>query len=755
MSALWPKWRWRLRYVSYACCYWTGVTAFFRIASRREARILVYHGVTASKEGGPMQMPAKRFETHLEELSRAYRVVSLDRIAEGLSGREAPIPFSAAITFDDGYRNVVTVAFPILKRFGLPATVFLDTDIVDSGHIHWPDRVEQAIQSVTSGVIVIREQGRCESIRIDTPDRRINCIADLTNRMKAKTDEDRADMLADIEFQCPRQSFPQDNAEVLSWEEIRKAIAEGLAFGSHSETHAILTQYDLNRIDREVVESRNVIQKQIDRPITAFSYPNGNNDDRSRRCVQEAGYRLAVTVESGLNPPGRDPYQLRRMTLESEDDRYTIRAKLSGLHDFIKRLTRSSKRMLRGFGSFGRPQQSALPIGQKKIRVAHVVHTLRVGGLEKFVVDLICLLDPDRFESILFCLDSGGALEDRLHRQGIKFVCLKKRNGIQWLLPIVLSVRIRAFGARIVHTHNLSGLVYGGVAGRLAGTKGLVHTEHGRELEFYASRRARLLERLLVRLPHRIVAVSQPLVGELHRDQGVPISKMQLISNGVDTLGYAPRSDPIFRAALGLMPEHRVVGKIARLVAIKDHDTFLSAARLVLLKEPNARFLIVGEGPLRQQLEAKACELGIESAVLFLGFRHDIPAILAVLDLFVLSSVSEGTSLTILEAMASGCPIVATNVGGNPYLIEDLKTGRLVPPGDPVRMADAMLALLADPDRAAELGRRAASYVREHFGIRGAVAAYEALYDRVLIDLSKTDRKRSWDEAPVGLDRGR
>lgn len=342
-------WRWWVRAGLYALLWWSGVTPLWRWWNRRRAVILIYHGVKEADGGPPtegggapvgvLQLPVRDFERHLDELTRRYRVLPLERLARGLAGEE-PLPsWPAAITFDDGYRNVFTVALPRLERRGLTATVFLATGLIGAGRIHWPDRLERALAAVRGDALVVQWRGARESFPMDSPARRAETLSVLTDWMKAMDDAARANLLGVIERQeLGGQPLPPDagDAAVADWNEVRDALRRGLDFGSHTVNHSILTRCDLTRVTDELVESRRTLEKQLGRPIPTFSYPNGNNDAPVRARVRAAGYRYAVTVESGLNAVGADPYQLRRVDLGAADDRYTIRAKLAGLHDALR-----------------------------------------------------------------------------------------------------------------------------------------------------------------------------------------------------------------------------------------------------------------------------------------------------------------------------------------------------------------------------------------------------------------------------------
>jgi sugar transferase (PEP-CTERM/EpsH1 system associated) len=362
----------------------------------------------------------------------------------------------------------------------------------------------------------------------------------------------------------------------------------------------------------------------------------------------------------------------------------------------------------------------------------HVVHTLMVGGMERLVVDLVDGLSADRYDRYVCCLDQRGPLADELDRHGVTVYCLNKGPGVRWSLPWRICRLIRGLGVTVVHTHNLSGLLYGGVAAAMARVKSIVHTEHGWEIDHYRSPTVQRLERLLPLLPSRVVAVSQPLFDELRYVHRIPLNRLHLISNGVRIERSRTTPPPDLRTRLGIAERDRVIGIIARLVPVKDHRTMLQAMAAVIRAIPEARLLVVGDGPLRAELETEAACLGIAPRVTFLGLRHDIPELLSLLEVFVLSSQSEGMSITILEAMAARRPVVATDVGGTSWLVHHEKNGLLVPSRAPNCLAQAILRLLNDRAWAAQLGEAGYALVRERFQLAHVVQQYDAVYRELI-----------------------
>jgi glycosyltransferase involved in cell wall biosynthesis len=270
-----------------------------------------------------------------------------------------------------------------------------------------------------------------------------------------------------------------------------------------------------------------------------------------------------------------------------------------------------------------------------------------------------------------------------------------------------------------VHTHNVKAHLQGSLAAVLAGAKVVLNTKHGHV--FPESRTAIRLNRLALAGTRRVVAVSEDTAKRAVEVERLPPEKLTVIHNGVDLSLYAPPTErrPSTRGNLI---------HVARLSPEKDQLTLLRSAQVLVERCPDFRLQVVGDGPSRRDLEGMAQALGLGERVIFHGASQDVPALLRAAGMFVLSSRSEGIALTLLEAMATGLPVVATRVGGNAEVVIDGETGLLVPPGDPAGLAHAIGALIADPERAGRMGDRGHLRAQEHFDVRRVVRRYEALY---------------------------
>jgi sugar transferase (PEP-CTERM/EpsH1 system associated) len=351
------------------------------------------------------------------------------------------------------------------------------------------------------------------------------------------------------------------------------------------------------------------------------------------------------------------------------------------------------------------------------IRVVHLVRRLDLGGLEMVVLNLVRGADRERFEPRVICLGPRGAIADRFDRIGVPVESLEARGRAAAIVQ--LARRLWRLRADVLHTHNPAPHLVGAVARTLARVPVLVHTKHGRN--YPEDRRAVLANRWASLNTDAVIAVSEDAAGVARTIERVPASKVRVIHNGIDLTSFPA---PERRGGEGV---GRAV-TVARLHAVKDQATLLRAARRIADARPGFRLALVGDGPEREGLERLRRELALEEIVRFHGHRDDVRTLLLESDLFMLSSVSEGLSLTLLEAMAAGLPVIATDVGGNREVVTHGETGFLVAPASPEAVASATLSLLDDPARAQAMGRSGRRRVEQVFDLRVMVRRYEALY---------------------------
>ncbi|MBX3607584.1 MAG: TIGR03088 family PEP-CTERM/XrtA system glycosyltransferase [Piscinibacter sp.] len=371
--------------------------------------------------------------------------------------------------------------------------------------------------------------------------------------------------------------------------------------------------------------------------------------------------------------------------------------------------------------------------------VLHVIHHLVVGGMENGLVNLINRMDPQAFRHAIACVEDYSDFRTRITRPGVEVVALHRSRIGVWGLRRELFRLCRRWRPAIVHSRNLSGLD-ALLPARLAGVPHAVHGEHGWDVDDLdgTKRRPALLRRLHAPLVGRYITVSKDLERYLVGRVGIAPRRVTQIYNGVDTVRFAPRPADR-RAALpaGFCPADGVlIGTVGRLQPVKDQATLLRAFAALLDAQPalrpSLRLAVVGDGPKRGELTALAESLGIAASTWFPGALGNVPQVLQAFDVFVLPSLNEGISNTILEAMASGVPVLATAIGGNVELVREDVSGRCFRPGDVAALAALLADYAGNPALREDHGRAARRIAEEAFSLDAMTRRYAAVYDGLL-----------------------
>lgn len=370
--------------------------------------------------------------------------------------------------------------------------------------------------------------------------------------------------------------------------------------------------------------------------------------------------------------------------------------------------------------------------------VAHLIYRLDIGGLETLLVDTINRMAPGRYRHAVICLTDYTDFAQRITRPDVALFALHKPPGLALGTHADLFRLLRRLGPSILHTYNLGTMEYAATAWA-AGVPVRIHAEHGRDARDPqgVNPKHNMLRRLLLPFIDRYVPVSRDLAGWLEQVVRIPTRKIRLIDNGVDTERFrAARADGVDAAEPEAWQDGSdafVIGTVGRLQDVKDQACLIDAFALLRTMLPGAalRLVLVGDGPLRAQLQARAAGHGLGDSVWFAGPRSDVAPVMRSFSLFALSSIAEGTPVTLLEAMASELPVVATAVGGIPDLVEQGSFGTLVPAGDPRRLAEAILPYVRDRALARRQGALGRARVEQQYSMQAMLAAYVALYDEL------------------------
>jgi glycosyltransferase involved in cell wall biosynthesis len=385
-------------------------------------------------------------------------------------------------------------------------------------------------------------------------------------------------------------------------------------------------------------------------------------------------------------------------------------------------------------------------------QILYLVDGLGLSGKTKAMVDLIAGLDRERYRPALVCFDTENSpLYDKLKALGVEVEVVPCPDGLNASVVFRIARVVRRLRPDVIHCYNPRTMLYGGIVARALGIRATLGslsafaclTPDGDyrflpQRLFSTSRRNRLRNRVVSRLMGTIVTVSPTLGQRFCRYNGIDVGRLRVVPYGVEPTRFTKvTAEQIadFRARHQVPAGAVVIASVGRLVEQKDYPTQLRAFADAAKRDPNIFMLLVGDGPLREQLTTLVRELGVSDRVRFAGHCNDVPVALRAVDIFVLASKFEPYGVAILEAKAAGAAIVATRVNEIPEILTEREaigpTGRLVPPEDPAAMADAFVALAADRAIRRELGDRAARDAETRHSLPAAILAYQQLYDEV------------------------
>ena len=359
------------------------------------------------------------------------------------------------------------------------------------------------------------------------------------------------------------------------------------------------------------------------------------------------------------------------------------------------------------------------------LRIEMVLPSLIAGGMEVVTARLVKRLTGRGHAVGVTCILEEGPLAEELRGEGIR-VKLVPAPGLRTnVFPTQLAAWLRQVAPDVVHIH--SGVwLKAARAARMAGVRRVVFTEHGAlDVEpWYSS----LIKRQAARFTDAIIAVSEPLARVLTETHGLPADKVRALPNGVDAELFSPGPSRVPLSAWGIGQDSLIIGHVARLAPVKNQPLLLEAFARVVQQRPNARLVVVGDGPERELLERRIAELGLTATAHLIGEHRDVPGLLRSFTVFVLPSKAEGTSMSVLEAMAAGVPVIATAVGGTPALLDGGRCGQLIAANDVGALADAIVSLLDDHERRRTYAIAARQRVMQYYDEQAVADQYESLY---------------------------
>lgn len=382
----------------------------------------------------------------------------------------------------------------------------------------------------------------------------------------------------------------------------------------------------------------------------------------------------------------------------------------------------------------------------RKMKIALVITRMDRGGAPDIIRSLFNYLKANGHHVTLITGPTPFPSKDtkdfiETYKDDIKIIPHLKRNPDPFsdiLAFVKLYAIFKKEGFDIVHTHTAKAGFLGRIAAKTAGMRIVAHTPHGHNLYGYfniwLTRLVVILERIASFFTDRMIVLTNIEKEDMIRYNICKPSKIDIVQSGInlDIYDKLKIDAGIKRAEFKIGRDDFLVGLICRLEAVKGPEYFIEASRYISEKLPQTKFLIVGDGPLREKMIARARELNVEGKIILAGWREDIPEILSILDVLVLTSLNEAVGRVLLEAGASGKPAVATKVGGIPEVLRDNETGILVPPGDAKGVAEAVINLLTDEKRRSEMGLAAKDWVNTHFNEDRMVKEIHNLYNSLI-----------------------
>ena len=711
--------------------------------------ILTFHRVVTEEEkkqslNKPMMITEDQFDSLLKAVRQYGHPISLNDAVQGIREGSSFKPGTVAITFDDGYYDFYVRAFPLLKDYDIPATMFLTTGVIgDQKEYLWWDEFDYYARSC-------REiPGRADDGFTGGLEKVLQCIEQLPVGRTECSEAVIREALHRVSveernrfIERMRSALPKDRPRpqlMLSWDNVRE-MSGFVAFENHTVSHHLLNRLDSQSIRDEITGASERIEQETNTKCHGMAYPAGVFTPAVSAIAGECGIEYAVTTRFANNSANANLMSLDRkdagyLFIENRIEPSYYKVTVSGVLDRFRRDYTDSPGVL---SSKPDRDESSGEAGTTPF-IVHVIYHLAVGGLENGLVNLINRLPRDRFRHAIICLTDYTDFRNRIQNPDVKVYVLHKRPGKDLRIYPELWRLFRQLKPDIVHTRNLATLE-AQLPALLAGVAHRVHGEHGRDVGDLDGTRKKyqILRRLFSPIVQRYIALSHDLEHYLQNRVGIPGRKISHICNGVDTEKFKPAG----QLDAGLLPEGFsgpgavIIGTVGRMEGVKDQlnlaNAFIRLVNNCSDGDQYLRLVMIGDGELRKPALLLLEQAGLGDIVWLPGERDNVSALLGVMDIFVLPSLAEGISNTILEAMATGLPVVATHVGGNSELVVDGSTGFLVPRSDPDALAVAIRRYVDDPDLRRDHGAIARRRCEAEFSIKTMVKNYQDLYDGLL-----------------------
>ena len=369
------------------------------------------------------------------------------------------------------------------------------------------------------------------------------------------------------------------------------------------------------------------------------------------------------------------------------------------------------------------------------INIAHVVFSFSAGGIENGIVNLVNNLDPDRYRHTIVCLTKAGEFSEKIQADNCQIVELHKKDGNDWKLPLKLRRVFKSNRIDIVHLRGWATLIEGIIGAKLAGVKKIIYGFHGKTIQDISTRnrKRQFAEMIAMRFIDRVVTLSEIMAADYQQYAKISSTKIQFIYNGVDTDKFNNKINfKETRKELAINEKDFVIGSVGRLDPVKDFPTLIKAFSMFSKDICCSKLIIVGDGPERAALEKLAKELGVENNTIFTGYRNDIDNLMQAMNVYVQTSLYEGFSNTIVEAMAVGLPVVATDVGGNSVLLNNEENGFLIEKQNPKNLKIKLQQLAENSSTRQIISTNNRMKTLKNFSFPQMVQRYNKLYSEII-----------------------
>jgi glycosyltransferase involved in cell wall biosynthesis len=697
-----------------------------RWITRGGASVFMFHRILPDGEAcydSELVTSNNVFADFLDWLCDNHTVLPLDDLVARYGKNANDKRPLCAITFDDGWADNYTHALPLLRQRRIPATIFLPVRFIGTDRRFWQEKLWLCTRNL--------DARRRRELISDAASRLpwfppagelFQSISQIKRFLMTRPSQEAEEFVHRLMESAGFVADPFGRA-FLNWDEVRQMQKMSISFGSHTLNHVLLTQMEPATAAQEIRQSRQELMERLGEEVSSFSYPWGAASSLSGVAVKESGYGFALTTRPGLVKINADPWTLPRIAASNSILR-------GGATTFAPGKARLS--FAKNVWTSVSPKSAN---GNKRIKIVFVVDQITdwEGGTERQLHTLIRTLDRTHFEpELCFIFPVRGLSQETLPCPA-RWVCPDETKVPSSIFSRLfrLAKLLRQMRPQIVQTFFMEGIFAGILAARLSGVPRIVGS--ARNAGYWKKARHRIAFRSVAGLAHRWQCNSRALWEYVRKSEGVSPERIEILPNAIDLSQFTPAMPEesfAMRRQLRIGEAGPVFVTVAALTPVKDISTLIEAAKLLEAHLPTAQYLLVGEGPLREELQQQVERLGLNRAIHFVGRQVDVRPYLAAANFGVLTSRSEGSSNSVLEYMAMGLPSVVSDIASN----HELVSGVFFAPGDAGDLAQKLMTLTQD---AALRNQLRSQYIRtaSEFSMEKFVTRTQSFYSKLAAEI--------------------